>query len=217
MKTYDLYYRLHPIGWALIAAAALSLELTGCSTAVNMPTPLRAIRPAAELKSLGNFSDMGVLLYATEALDNWEGSGLTNEILALTGAGTIGGLATGALASPPAAQGMLLGANGVLMLLNLWRPVERAGAYVQGAGLIRESLGDYLKALMLDGYCNVPTNRVTPAGAVLFAEVNAAITAVANLKQGILDLGSKSVKQLQASRESGPLVRGSVSVPDGCR
>jgi hypothetical protein len=201
----------------LVAALFLGMALNGCTNAVNMPSPLRVIRQLSELQTMGKFSDAGIILYATEALDSWEGSSTTNEIIALIGAGGIGGLGTGALASPPMAQGALIGANSILMLLNLWRPVERSGLYVQGAGLVRGSLGDYLQALMLEGYCTVPINRVTISGAILFAETNAAITEVENRKQGIIDLGSRSVQQLQASRARRSLISSNTRIPEQCK
>ena len=203
--------------WALILGF-LATGFEGCGqNAVNSPSPLRAMRTPAELQYLGQFTDQGMILYAAETIDSYEQGSLRNEIIALSGGGIIGGLGTGAVAAPPAAQGLLIGANAVLMALNLWRPVDRSGAYSQGSGLIREALGAYMQAVILDGYCTVPNNRVTPAGAILFAQTNAAIKLVNDLRQGILSLGSQSVKVLQAAQDAPPLRAGEFSIPDVCK
>jgi hypothetical protein len=183
----------------LIIGLTLAL-LTGC--AAQSPNPLRAIRLQADLKALGTLTDSGIVLYATEALDMFESGDTTNTVIALAGAGTMAALGTAAVASPGTAQGLLLGVNGILMALNLWRPVDRAHADNQGSGLIREALGSYVMALIAEGYCTIPNTRVTPSGAMLFASTNSTIKVVNDLRQGILDLGSQSVKQLQAARSS---------------
>lgn len=190
---------------------------SGCvNNSIVAPSPLRAMRTAAELGQLGNFTDQGILLYSVETLDSYEQGALTNEILALTSGGVMGGLGTGAVLSRGATEGLLLGANGILMLLNLWRPVDRSGADRQGSGMIRESLGNYLQALMIEGYCGVPNSRVTSSGAKLFAETNAAIKVVNDLRQGILQLGSASVKVLQQAQEAQPMLSRQMVIP-GCK
>jgi len=195
----------------------LAFAITGCATNNHTPNPLRAIRPATDLSALGSLSDAGIVLYSTEALDAFEQSDTTNTILALAGGGTMGALGTAAVAAPGAAKGLLLGANAILMALNLWRPVERASADNQGSGLIREALGNYVLALVADGYCTVPSNRVSTPGAMLFATVNAAIKVVNDLRQGILDLGSQSVKQLQVSRAQEPMTSRNTRVGIECK
>lgn len=201
----------------MIVCFTLAVAFSGCSNAVNTPSPLRAARPATEMAALANFSDMGIVLYTTEVLDSYEGGALMNEILALTGGGIIGGLGTGAVAAPPAAQGLMLGANGLLMLFNLWRPIDRTSIYNQGAGLLRESMGVYLQALITDGYCTVPTNRVTPAGAALFAQTNATIKVVNDFKDHLLNVGSASIKVLQAAQEQAPATLMRKAIPEACK
>jgi hypothetical protein len=204
----------------IIKAGALALLLSlemGCST-MTPPNPLRAIRPIADLKALGTLTDGSIVLYAAEALDSFEGSDTANTIIALSGAATMAGLGTAAVVSPGSATGLLLGVNGILMALNIWQPVERARADNQGAGLIREALGNYVLAFSADGYCTIPNNRVTPAGAQLFATTNSIIKVVNDLRQGILDLGSQSVKQLQAARSQDSIAAArSARAPTECK
>jgi hypothetical protein len=200
---------------AATSAIFLSLLISCASTT---PNPLRAIRPMADLKALGTLTDGGIVLYAAEALDSFEGSDTANTIIALAGAGTMAGLGTAAVVSPGSATGLLLGVNGILMAMNIWQPVERARADNQGAGLIREALGNYVLAFAADGYCTIPNNRVTPAGAQLFATTNSIIKVVNDLRQGILDLGSQSVKQLQAARSMDSIAAArSARAPTECK
>jgi hypothetical protein len=199
---------------ALIIIAAF--YMSGCA-ATSPPNPLRAIRLKADLTQLGTLTDSGIVLYAAEALDAFEGSDTANTIIALSGAATMAGLGTAAVVSPGSATGLLLGVNGVLMAMNIWQPVERARAANQGGGLIREALGNYVLAFSADGYCTIPNNRVTPAGAQLFATTNSIIKVVNDLRQGILDLGSQSVKQLQAARSTDSIAARSARAPTECK
>jgi hypothetical protein len=200
-----------------VAASAIFLStLISCSS-MTPPNPLRAIRLKADLTQLGTLTDSGIVLYAAEALDAFEGSDTANTIIALSGAATMAGLGTAAVVSPGSANGLLLGVNGILMALNIWQPVERARAANQGGGLIREALGNYVLAFSADGYCTIPNNRVTPAGAQLFATTNSIIKVVNDLRQGILDLGSQSVKQLQAARSTDSIAARSARAPTECK
>lgn len=139
-----------------------------------------------------NFNDYNFVTYAEAARSQWAMKGTSNEVLAMGGALSLAGLSTALLATAaqsPIARGIAVGANGLLGILGVLKPGDRDAAYNTGAALLLKAESDYILAVRAKGFCTVPVDQMTTAGAQLFAQTNAAIVIVNDLIQGIMEAG----------------------------
>jgi len=137
-------------------------------------------------------SDLGILRYANAVLGKWNVRSLNTEYLATGGAISVAALSTGALAAAGngaasgITTGLAAGVNFLLQVLGILKPDARANAFSEGGGLILDAQSEYLIALTTRHIYHVPTDRVTPAGAVLLSKINSAVKVVSRAMVGLL-------------------------------
>lgn len=174
--------------------------IQGCSL-VQQPT---IFPPAPAPSTQTPFSDYAIVVYAEAVKSQWGMKSLTDQTLALGGALSLAGLSTAALgvANSVQTKGILIGANALLVMMGIIKPGDRDNAYNTGGGLVLDAEGQYVVSLTSAGYCNIPTDRVTAAGALLYQQVNAAVKVTSSVISGLLPtIGDLQVlsKQLPVS------------------
>jgi len=156
----------------------LLVVLVGCAP----PSMLTSIQ-SVPTTTPTTFSDYGVIVYAESVKSEWVSKGNLDQSLLLGGALSLAGMSTAALsiANAPQTKGFLVGANAIMLLLGIIKPGDRDSAYAAGTGLLLDAEGSYVVALTTAGYCSIPTDRITPAGALLLQQTNAAVKVTQNL------------------------------------
>lgn len=193
---YNARSRLYPY-----VTISLFLVVVGGCSLVQQPT---IFPPAPAPSTQTPFSDYAIVVYAEAVKSQWGMKSLTDQTLALGGALSLAGLSTAALGVANAAQtkGILIGANALLVMMGIIKPTSRDQAYDTGAGLVLDAEGLYVVSLTSAGYCTIPTDRVTAAGALLYQQVNAAVKVTSSVISGLLPtIGDLQVlsKQLPVS------------------
>lgn len=175
-----------------LAVILFAMYISGCSAmqAPSIIDQLEAKGVAADPKN--QLSDLGIMRYAHAVLDKWGVRSVNTEFLATGGAITVAALSTGAVAAGGAGAGsgvitgLAAGVNFLLQVLGIIKPDARANAFSEGGGLILDAEGEYLVALTSKKIYHVPTDRVTPQGAILLQKVNASVKVVGRAMVGLL-------------------------------
>jgi len=190
--------------WLVVILFAMFIA--GCST-MTPPSLLDQLEPKGAGTSL---SDLGILRYAHAVLDKWGVRSVNTEVLTNSGAIAVAALSTGAVvagaggAGTGVMAGLAGGVNFLLQALGIMKPDARANAFSEGGGLILDSEGEYLVALTAKRIYHIPTDRVTPQGAVLLTKVNAAVKAVSRSMVGLLPKFSDMEKLQPVNPDSLP-------------
>jgi len=195
--------------WLVVILFAMFIS--GCSTMTppNLLDQLE-VKGAADPQAKTSLSDLGILRYAHAVLDKWGVRSVNTEVLTNSGAIAVAALSTGAVvagaggAATGVMAGLAGGVNFLLQALGIMKPDARANAFSEGGGLILDSEGEYLVALTSKRIYHIPTDRVTPQGAVLLTKVNAAVKAVSRSMVGLLPKFSDMEKLQPVNPDSLP-------------
>lgn len=177
----------------LAVGIMLAFLMSSCSS-MQSPSIMDQlqVRGFQDLQAKTDLSDLGILRYANEVLSKWNVRSLNTEYLATGGAISVAALSTGALAAAGngaasgITTGLAAGVNFLLQILGIVKPDARANAFSEGGGLILDAESEYLIALTTKRIYHIPTDRVTPAGAVLLQKVNSAVKVVSRAMVGLL-------------------------------
>ena len=172
--------------------AGLIFVFSGCAS-MQAPSIMDQLQVHGAVDtSPTELSDLGILRYANAVLGKWNVRSLNTEYLATGGAISVAALSTGALAAAGngaasgITTGLAAGVNFLLQVLGILKPDARANAFSEGGGLILDAQSEYLIALTTRHIYHVPTDRVTPAGAVLLGKINSAVKVVSRAMVGLL-------------------------------
>lgn len=176
-----------------IFAIILLLSVTGCASmrSPNMLDQLTVKGPASPKEKV-SLSDLGILRFAHEVLGKWGTRSTNTELLATGGAISVAALSSAALGvtgnggSNGAVAGLVAAGNFLLQVMGIVKPELRDNSFSEGGGLILDAEGEYLIALTSKKIYHIPTDRVTPQGAVLLSKVNAAVKAVSRSMVGLM-------------------------------
>ena len=183
------------------ALLALCLSLTACST-TTAPSLVDSMQTAAEIKSKAaptHLTDAGILHFGEAILSSWGLRSYQTERLNLAGQMTLAALSTGALvasgsgASSDVTMGLVAAFNIILQALGIIKPAERNDARHEGAAMILDARGGFLEALAAKQIYRISNTRFTPAGAIYFRQINAALKIVDKLLVGL----SPRIKDLE--------------------
>jgi len=181
-----------PIFFAFALAVLLSITW-GCA-AVSTPNLLDELQNKKQLQSVSvptELTDLGVLRYGEKVLASWGLRSQGADVLGATGALTLAGLSTGALASagngaaPGTITAIVASFNFILQALGILRPAERNDARHEGASMILDARGAFLEALAAKHIYHISNRRFTPQGALYFKQIGAAIKIVDRLIVGL--------------------------------
>jgi hypothetical protein len=182
------------IAYAVALALAILLSMAGCAS-MQTPSIMDQLEPkggAVDPLAKTSLSDLGIMRYAHTVLDKWGVRSMNTEVLATSGAITVAALSTGAVAAGAAGAGsgiitgLAAGVNFLLQVLGIIKPDARANAFAEGGALILDAEGEYLIAITSKRIYHIPTDRVTPQGAVLLSKTNAAVKAVSRSMVGLM-------------------------------
>jgi len=168
--------------WLVVILFAMFIA--GCST----------MTPPSLMDEFENnqLSDLGILRYSHKILDRWGVRSVNTELMSTGGAISVAALSTGAVAATSygagsgAVIGLAAGVNFLLQALGVIKPDARTNSFSEGGALILSAESEYFINLTSKKIYHVPTNRVTPSGAILLQKTNAAVTVVSRAMVGLL-------------------------------